>query len=71
MHQTFAGELQVQQVLYEYVHQGRKLVILQTQQVVAAPSQALPYKILQNQSHVQRNHAKLFIMKIHTQLMIN
>jgi len=44
--QTFEEELQVQQVLYEYVHQGRVPVILQTQQVEAALSQVLPYIIM-------------------------
>jgi hypothetical protein len=55
MHRTFEWELQVQRILYEYVHRGRGQVILQTQQVVASPSQVLPYKISQSQSHVQRN----------------
>lgn len=62
MHQTFEGELQVQQVLYEYVHQGRGQVNLQTQQVVAAPSQVLPYKISQSQSHAQRDHKKIIYL---------
>jgi len=53
MHPTFEKELQVQQDLYEYVHQGRGQVILQTQQVVAAPSRVLPCRISISQSHAQ------------------
>jgi len=55
MDQTSEEELQVQQVLYEYVHQGRVPVILQTQQVVAALSQVLPYIIMKPKLCVEKS----------------
>lgn len=70
MHQTFEEELQVQQVLYEFVHQGRVPVILQTQQVVATLSQVLPYKISLSQSYMPSNHTILSSKKIHVQAFL-
>jgi len=74
MHQTFEKELKVQRDLYEYVHQGRGQVILQTQQVAAAPSQVLSCRISISQSRVQWKHKKLFIIyyqQTHTQTFVN
>lgn len=65
MHLTFENELQVQQDLYEYVHQGRGQVILQTQQVVAAPSQVLSCRISISQSHVSES-IKYNLLLTHT-----